>query len=102
MDTIVINACVRGQKSRDGQQPAESPITRTIDIQRNIPSEYSRFLAELLRFAIAFAVALASLLSGALDQLGKLDFIPATIAIIALGFGADSIKNLLTQAPKKS
>ena len=40
-------------------------------------------------------------MSGALSQLGKLDFVPATIAIVALGFGADSIKNLLTQPRKK-
>jgi hypothetical protein len=49
-------------------------------------------------FAIAFAVALAGLLSGALEQLTKLDIIPASIAIIGLGFSASAIKNLLTQS----
>ena len=77
-------------------------LTNTIEIQPGKPpSEYSRVIAESLRFLIAFGVALAGLLSGALAQLEKLDFLPATLAIIALGFGADSIKNLLTQpAPK--
>jgi hypothetical protein len=62
--------------------------------------EYSRARAELLRFLIAFGIALASLESGGLDQLAKLGFIQATIAIIALGFGADAIKNLLSQSAK--
>jgi hypothetical protein len=85
-------------------RPAPGPqtLTSTIEIQAGKqPSEYSRVIAGLLRFLIAFGVALAGLLSGALAQLEKLDFLPATLAIIALGFGADSIKNLLTQpAPK--
>jgi hypothetical protein len=88
------------------------PITRTtigpktltsiIQIQPDkSPSEYSRAIASFLRFLIAFGVALAGLLAGALAQLEKLDFLPASLAIVALGFGADSVKNLLTQpAPK--
>ncbi|HEY2856908.1 MAG TPA: hypothetical protein VGJ21_00660 [Terracidiphilus sp.] len=62
--------------------------------------ERSRLWAGALRFAIAFGVALAGLESGGLDELVKLGFIQATIAIVALGFGADSIKNLLTQSTK--
>jgi hypothetical protein len=61
----------------------------------------SRTLVELVRFMLAFGVALAGIEAGAIDQLRKLDFLAGTIAVIALGFGADSIKNLLTQAPKK-
>lgn len=66
------------------------------------PVEHSRAVAEGLRFSIAFGVALAGLLAGALGQFQKLDFVPATLAIVALGFGADSIKNLLTQPAKKT
>jgi hypothetical protein len=62
----------------------------------------SRTLVELVRFMLAFGVALAGIEAGAIDQLRKLDFLAGTIAVIALGFGADSIKNLLTQAPKKA
>lgn len=60
----------------------------------------SRILAELLRFLIAFGVALAGLLSGGVEQLGKLGLIPATFAIVGLGFGADAVKNVLTQPSK--
>ena len=78
-------------------------LTAIIELQADVTRRgYSRTIAEALRFLIAFGVALAGLLSGAVDQLQKLDLVPATLAIIALGFGADSLKNLLTQAPKKS
>ena len=59
--------------------------------------DFARLLAETLRFAIAFGVALAGLLSGGIEQIGKLDLIPATLAIVGLGFAADSVKNVLTQ-----
>lgn len=65
--------------------------------------DWSRLFAEALRFLIAFGVALAGLLSGGIQQIGKLDLVPATLAIIGLGFGADAIKNVLTQpAPSGS
>jgi hypothetical protein len=62
----------------------------------------SRAWVEIVRFLLAFGVALAGIEAGALDQLRKLDFLAGTIAVVALGFGADSIKNLLTQGPKKT
>lgn len=62
----------------------------------------SRTFVEIMRFLIAFGVALAGIEAGALDQLRKLDFLAGTIAVIALGFGADSIKNLLAQGPRKT
>jgi hypothetical protein len=74
------------------------PLKKTIQIQSPATTERSRFWAEILQFAIAFGIALAGLLSGALEQLQKLDIIPASLAIIGLGFGASAIKNLLTQS----
>jgi hypothetical protein len=61
----------------------------------------SRAWVEIVRFLLAFGVALAGIEAGALDQLRKLDFLAGTIAVIGLGFGADSVKNLLSQTPKK-
>jgi hypothetical protein len=85
----------------DSEGKQQSSCTRDMDVQTSSrPREYSRARAELLRFLIAFGVALAGLESGGLDQLSKLGFIQATIAIVALGFGADSVKNLLTQTSK--
>jgi hypothetical protein len=89
---------VRGQQPDEAREVPAPPLKMTIQIQSVPTAERSRFWAEILRFAIAFGVALAGLLSGALEQLGKLDFIPASLAIIGLGFSASSIKNLLTQS----
>ncbi|HEX5234956.1 MAG TPA: hypothetical protein VFW25_06450 [Silvibacterium sp.] len=79
-----------------------SVLATTIQIEQPSRSSYSRAFAESVRFLIAYGVALAALLSGALQQLDKLDFMPAVIAIIALGFGADTVKNLLTQSARKA
>ena len=101
--TLLIAVTLGGQVAVDEETTAVGHLlTNTIDIKmEKKPPERSRAVAETLRFGIAFGVALAGLLSGALNQFDKLDFLSATIAILALGFGADSIKNLLTQAPKK-
>ena len=81
--------------------PEKREMTGTIAIQPTAPPRgHSRSVAEGLRFLIAFGVALAGLLSGAVDQLQKLGLVPATLAIVGLGFGADAVKNLLTQTPK--
>jgi hypothetical protein len=84
----------------NGDVPKQQVLTCMIEIQPPAPARRSsRTVAEALRFWIAFGVALAGLLSGAVDQLQKLDLVPATLVIIALGFGADAVKNLLTQSP---
>jgi hypothetical protein len=91
-------ATIRGQQSNEAQEVPVPPLKKTIQIQSPPTTERSRFWAEILQFAIAFGVALAGLLSGALEQLQKLDVIPASLAIIGLGFTASAIKNLLTQS----
>lgn len=81
--------------------PQKVELNFAIEIQASAPSRgNSRGIAEVLRFLIAFGVALGGLLSGAISQLQKLDLVPATLAIIAAGFTADAVKNLLTQQPK--
>ncbi len=83
-------------------RPLRNALSTTVEIHRAERPSYSRALAEAVRFLIAFGVALAGLLSGALQQLEKLDFLPAMIAVLAIGFGADTIKNLFTQTSKKT
>ncbi len=82
--------------------PLRSMLSATIDLHRPERPSYSRALVEGVRFLIAFGVAFAALLAGALEQLNKLDFVPAMIAVLALGFGADTVKNLLTQTAKRA
>lgn len=54
------------------------------------------------RLLMALFIALLGLLAGAKEQLLKLDLVPALIAIFLIGFGADQVKNLLTQRPAAS
>lgn len=108
---ITVSVRVESQKhaepavSIDGRsitRPLRNALSTTVEIHRAERPSYSRALAEAVRFLIAFGVALAGLLSGALQQLEKLDFLPAMIAVLAIGFGADTIKNLFTQTSKKT
>lgn len=78
-----------------------SMLEKTLELQKPERPSYARALAEGIRFLIAFGVALAALLAGALHQLDRLDFVPAMIAVLAIGFAADSVKNLLSQTGRK-
>ena len=54
-----------------------------------------RNTAELSYLAISLAAVLIALLGGAMQELAKLDLVPAMIAVFLLGFGAAGVKNLL-------
>ena len=54
---------------------------------------------DYVRLAMTLVIALFGLLAGAKEQLLKLDVLPALLAVFMVGFGADQIKNLLTQKP---
>ena len=59
--------------------------------------KWDRLMAESVRLMIALFIALLGLITGAQDQMSKMDFIPGMITVFLLGFSADAIKNLLTQ-----
>jgi hypothetical protein len=110
-EDLTVSVRVESQKAVDSGAPMDgkslasprwSMLSTTIELHRLERPSYSRAFAEGVRFLIAFGVALAGLLTGALQQLDKLDFVPAMIAVLALGFGADTVKNLLTQTAKKA
>ncbi|MBB6142183.1 hypothetical protein HNQ77_000121 [Silvibacterium bohemicum] len=94
---VDIKVVIQGQHGTEPGKILESKLHIQSRVRK---TGHARFRVEIMQFFIAFGVALAGLLSGALEQLTKLDFVPATVAIVALGFGADSVKNLLTQNPK--
>jgi hypothetical protein len=78
--------------------PADASFSEDILVQETKSSftKQERF-AVGFSFAIAFFFALVGLISGAQDQLAKLDILPALIAVFLLGFGADTVKNILIQ-----
>jgi len=73
-------------------------VTKTIQV---LPSRQSdkreRLRAEILKLGIALFVALIALLGGARDQLAKLDVIQGLLAVFVMGFGANVVKDLITQ-----
>jgi hypothetical protein len=55
-----------------------------------------RSITEGLKLTAALLIAVFGLVAGARDQLLKLDVLPGLVAVFLVGFGADTIKNLLT------
>lgn len=60
-----------------------------------------RTKVEMARLAIGLLVAIIALAAGAKEQLLKLEVLPGLLAVFVIGFAADTIKNLVTQAPAK-
>ena len=56
-----------------------------------------RTRAELTRLVIALLAAVFAMVLGAREEVLKLDFVPGMLAVFALGFGADTIKNLISR-----
>ena len=56
---------------------------------------------EIIKFFVAFFLALIALYAGAKEQLLRLDVLPGLIAVLGIGFGADTIKNLITKQPQE-
>jgi hypothetical protein len=52
---------------------------------------------EASRLAFALAIAVAGVYTLARDKVGTMDLLPAVGALIALGFGVDIVKTVLTQ-----
>jgi hypothetical protein len=103
---VEVTVRIESRKPPDDGKASSSPLKNTlrtaVEILRPERGSYSRALADGLRFLIAMGVALVALLAGALTQLEKLDFVPAMIAVVAIGFGADTVKNLLLQTARKA
>jgi len=78
-------------------------LKKTIHVMPALrPANRERLGAEILRLSIALFVAVIALLGGARDQLTKLDMLQGLLAVFVMGFGADTIKNLVTQGPKRA
>jgi hypothetical protein len=114
-------------RNRDGKPVGPGRLVYTIDVhaspERSAPSpglqskpetwpEYGRRVRarvwrclklepetrlELIRLTIVLALALLGLMTTARQQVQSLSFLEAVGVVVALGFGADTIKNLIVQ-----
>lgn len=75
-----------------------------IEIRRDLKKmSDGRAKIEIIKFLVAFLVALFALFTGAREQILKLDVLSGLIGVFLIGFGADTIKNLITKkAPDES
>lgn len=90
-----------GQPIKDSAD-AEIKIPRDVVVQAEAPDLFGhRTKVEAARLAIGLLVAVVALVAGAKEQLLKLDVLPGLLAVFIIGFAADTIKNLVTQAPPK-
>jgi len=60
-----------------------------------------RTAIEIIKFSIAFIIAIIALFTGAKEQILKLDLVSGLIAVFLLGFGADTIKNYITKSSQQ-
>jgi hypothetical protein len=84
------------------------PIKRTIEVVDSTPAKKRGFRiptitpeakVEAMQLAFVLAIALSGLYATARGKVETLDGPTAVLAVIAIGFGADTLKNLLTQKP---
>lgn len=75
-------------------------LTRRIEVAPTREGWYQldRNRVELARFVIMLVPALFGLLAGAREQFLKMDMASAFFAVFLLGFGSDTIKNLVSQS----
>jgi hypothetical protein len=77
-------------------------VDRNIKVTGGFPWMPGRLLkTEILRLAVPLAIAIIGLQSVAQDKLQKSDLWSGALAVIAVGFGADAIKNLFTSARQR-
>jgi hypothetical protein len=87
-----------GKPITDPQVDSPTTINREITIQKEtVKWVGDRWWIGVVRFSVALLAVLLGLMAGAREQLLKLDTGAALVAIFLIGFGADAIKNLLTQ-----
>ncbi len=91
-----------GQKIVDETKQEIKIKPRNVVVNSNNPDRLGhRSRVEAARLAIGLLVAIVALAAGAKEQLLKLDVLSGLLAVFVIGFAADTIKNLVTQAPAK-
>lgn len=98
-----IEARFEQRTEQTDSSPAAGPfvLNKELEVRSSAESGALRGRAwtEGLRLAAALLIAVFGLVAGARDQLTKLDILPGLVAVFLVGFGADTIKNLLTPKP---
>ncbi|MGH7461018.1 MAG: hypothetical protein ACREMA_08310, partial [Longimicrobiales bacterium] len=83
----------------DGPAPPTQPLTLTLKVPllQRAGGRKDRLKLEAVQAVVALVIAVLALMGGALEQFLKLDVLPGLMAVFALGFSADRIKNLFSK-----
>ena len=85
-------------KSISDDAGAKLSVSKTVKVLPQRQSDTREKLrAEILKLGIALFVALIALLGGAQEQLAKLNVVQGLLAVFVMGFGANVVKDLITQ-----
>jgi len=78
--------------------------THHIELQKPKVKKQSgeRAKIERIQLGVALLIAVFGLLAGAREQLMKLDVVSGLIGVFLLGFGADTVKNLITKQSQEA
>jgi hypothetical protein len=99
--TFEVQATLRDPTGRAVLDAAGAPLVvrRSVSVSPTRVGDLigQRSIIEALKLAAALLVAVFALVSGAKEQLLKLDLLPGLVAVFVIGFTADTVKNLLTQ-----
>jgi hypothetical protein len=82
----------------DGKTPVALNTQVTVKPARNRLWFGERTVVEAFKLAAALMIAVFGLVAGARDEIAKLDILSGIIAVFLIGFGADTIKSLLSSS----
>ena len=82
----------------DGKTPVDLTACVTVKPARNRLWFGERTVVEAFKLAAALMIAVFGLVAGARDEIAKLDILSGIIAVFLIGFGADTIKSLLSSS----
>ena len=88
-------------KDENSENSLTLPKVVTVYGNEQEPLFGDRTRTELLKLMAALLIAVFALVAGAREQFLKLDILPGLGAMFMLGFGADTIKNLLTKSESR-
>ena len=94
-----IQSAVSPTSSKTGAKAGADRPTDELIVRPRSAATRDRASLEFIKLGATLLIAVFGLVAGAQQQLDQLDVMPGLVAIFLVGFGADTIKNLLTQTP---
>jgi HAMP domain-containing protein len=87
-------------KKNGSNEEVKVTPTPSLQLQKAVKRQYGeRWRIEAIRLGVVLIVAVLGLITGAKEQLLKLDVFSGLVGVFLIGFGADTVKNIITKRP---